>query len=151
DGLVDIGVQPINGLPGTPWAPIPTLRELMATKEVYFFNVPAEDVRVLSKKSGMPVYPTIVPAGAIGPKQANPIHSYGHSLSWWADKEMDEEIVYEITKTIYEHADKFEQVAGVQGKFINRKTMPKIGVPEGLFHPGALKFYRQKGIKVGMN
>ncbi len=149
DGLVDLGAQPINGLPGTRWAPIPTLRALMATKKVYFFNLSAEDVRALAKKTGMPIRPSTVPAGAIGPKQPNPVHSYGHSLSWWADREMDGEIVYQLTKTIYEHADKFEKYAGAQGKFISRKTMPKIGVPEELFHAGALKFYREKGIKVG--
>lgn len=149
DGLVDIGVQPINGLPGTLWAPIPTLRALMATKDVHFFNLPAEDVRALAKKTGMPVYPSTVPAGAIGPKQSKPIQSYGHSLSWWADKDMDEKIIYELTKAIYDNADKFQEYAGAQGKFVTRKYMAWIGVPGELFHPGALKFYREKGIKVG--
>lgn len=149
DGLVDIGAQPINGTPGAYWAPIPTLRDLMATKEVYFFNVPPPDVKALSKKTGLPIYPSTVPPKAIGPKQPNAIHSYGHSLSWWADKDMDDEIVYELTKTIYDHADKFEQYAGAQGKFINRNTLAMIGVPEELFHPGALRFYREKGLRIG--
>ncbi len=151
DGLVDLGVQPISGHPGTRFAPIPTLRGLMATKKVYFFNLTAEDVRAMAKKTGMPVTYATVPAGALGPKQPNPVHSYGHSLSWWADREMDGEIIYEITKTMYEHADKFEKYAGVLGKFISRKAMPRIGIPEELFHPGALKFYHEKGIKVGGN
>lgn len=149
DGLVDLGAQPINGVPGTIWGPIPTLRALMATKKVYFFNLTADDVRAIAKKTGMPIYPATIPAGAIGPKQPDPIHSYGHSLSWWADSSMDEKIVYEVTKAIYDYADKFQEYAGAQGKFISRENLGRIGVSEELFHPGALKFYREKGIKVG--
>ena len=149
DGLVDLGAQPINGFPGTFFGPIPTLTDLMATKDVYFFKVSAESVRQIAKVTGLPVFPASVPAGAIGPKQTEPIENFGFSISWWADQEMDPELVYEFTKAVYDYADKFQEYAGAQGKFITRNKLGSIQVPEELFHPGAVKFYKEKGIKVG--
>ncbi|MDP2644768.1 MAG: TAXI family TRAP transporter solute-binding subunit [Desulfobacterales bacterium] len=150
DGLIDIGAQPINGSPSTLFMPIPTLTALMATKDVYFFNTSADDIRALAKKTGQPVFPSVVPAKALGPKQPEAIHTYGHSLSWWADEQMDEEIVYEITKTIYEHIDDFQKYAGAQGKLIDRATLPTINVSDDLFHKGAYKLYKEKGLAVGV-
>ncbi|MCJ7593935.1 MAG: TAXI family TRAP transporter solute-binding subunit [Desulfobacterales bacterium] len=149
DGLIDIGVQPITGYPGVAWEATPALDELMATKEVYFIDLPPEDVKAIAKISGFPVAPSKVPAGSIGPKQTNPAQGYGHSLSWWVDETMDEKVVYEITKVIYDYADKFADYAGAQGKLVSRKSMAKVDVAEELFHPGALKFYKEKGMKVG--
>lgn len=150
DGLVDLGAQPFNGFPGGNFfAPIPTLIDLMAAKDVYFFNIYPETVRQIAKVTGLPVFPASVPAGAIGPKQTEPIENFGFSISWWADQEMDPELVYEFTKAVYDYADKFQEYAGAQGKFINRNKLGWIRVPEELFHPGAVKFYKEKGIKVG--
>jgi hypothetical protein len=150
DGLVDVGVLPINGMPGPGYTPIPALGELLSTKDVYFINTPAADVRTLMTKGRFGIYPVTIPARAIGDKQPNEIEGYGHSLSWWADIEMSEEIVYEITKTIYDNAEKFKDYHR-DGRMVTRKTMARIGIPEELFHPGALKFYREKGIKPGVD
>ncbi len=62
---------------------------------------------------------------------------------------MSEELVYEFTKAIYNNTDKFKDYHG-DGKLLTKKTVARVGVPEGLFHPGALKFYREKGIKPGI-
>jgi uncharacterized protein len=152
DGLVDIGCISISGLPGSDyWDPIPVLNELMSVKDVYFISVPPDDVRAMADKARLPVKPCTVPAKAIGPKQPEAIQAFTTSLSWWADQEMSEEIVYEITKVIYEHANKFEEHAGVLGKLVSGKTMAKVGAPEDLFHPGAMRFYREKGMQVGLD
>jgi TRAP transporter TAXI family solute receptor len=150
DGLVDIGCQPLTGNVSGYWAPIPSLLELMTTKDVYFLNVSPDAVKGMAEKSHLPIFPEEIPAGSLGPKQPQPVQGYGHSLSWWADQEMDPEIIYEITKTIYENRDKFIEVAADQGKFIDPKTMTMINVTENMFHPGALKFYKEKGLKVGV-
>ena len=81
----------------------------------------------MAAKAKMPVQPTVVPAGALGPKQPKAVQGYMHSLSWWADKEMDEEIVYEITRMIYEFADKFEEYAGSGSGTIESSGAPCAG------------------------
>ncbi len=150
DGLVDVGVLPVNGMPGVGYVPIPALNELISTSDVYFVNTPAADVNALTKKGGFGIYPVTIPARGIGDKQPNAIEGYGHSLSWWADVEMSEEIVYEITKCVYENADKFKDYHR-DGRMVTQKTMARIGIPEDLFHTGTLKFYKEKGIKPGVN
>ena len=150
DGLVDLGTQPINGLPEVGYRPIPTLQELMSGSDVYFVSLPPEDVVAVAKKGNFSIYPHTIPAKAIGDKQPEPVQGYAHSLSWWADVEMSEEIVYEITRTIYDNAEKFREYHR-DGEMLTKKTMARIGVPEDLFHAGALKFYKEKGIQPGVH
>ena len=150
DGLIDVGTQPINGVPGIGYFPVPSLDELMSTTDVYFVNIPAADVAAVAKKGGFDIYPHTIPARGIGDKQPEAVGGYAHSLSWWADAEMSDEIVYEITKTIYENADKFKEYHR-DGVMITQKTMARIGTAEELFHAGALKFYKEKGIKPGVS
>jgi hypothetical protein len=150
DGLIDMGTQPINGMPGVGYRAIPTLQELMSSGDVYFVSVPAEDVIAVAKKGNFSIYPHTIPARAIGDKQPEAVQGYAHSLSWWADDEMSEGIVYEVTKTIYDNADKFRGYHR-DGEMVTKQTMARIGVSEDLFHPGALKFYREKGIKTGIH
>jgi uncharacterized protein len=151
DGLVDVTCPPISGFPGSHWEPSPALTELMTIKPVYFVGIPPEDVRAIAAKSQLPVIPSTVPPGAIGPKQPEAVQCFSYSLSWWADEQMDEEIVYEITRIMYENAEKFEEYSGSLGKFITKKTLGMINAPAELFHRGALKFYREKGVKVGVD
>ncbi len=150
DGMIDIGAQPINGVPGIGYSPVPSLDEMMNSKTVYFLNIPAADIIAVAKKGDFDVYPHTIPARAIGDKQPLPVSGYSHSLSWWADESMSADIIYELTKTIYENAEKFKEYHR-DGRMVTKKTMARIGVPEELFHPGALKFYKEKGIKLGIN
>ena len=85
--------------------------------------------------------PLLYACGSRAP--AAPVEGYAHANSWWADAEMSDEIVYEIAKCIYENAK--------DGQLVTQKTIARISVPEGLFHPGALKFYKDRGIKPGIN
>jgi len=150
DGVIDIGVQPINGVPGVGYSPIPALNELMTTKNVYFLNVPTADVIAVAKKGDFDIYPHTIPARAIGDKQPAAVSGYSHSLSWWADESISPDIIYEITRVIYENADKFQEYHK-DGRMITKKTLARIGIADNLFHPGAVKFYKEKGIKLGIN
>ncbi len=150
DGVIDIGVQPINGVPGVGYTPIPALNELMTTKNVFFLSVPAADVTAVAKKGDFDVYPHTIPARAIGDKQPAAVSGFSHSLSWWADESMSQDVIYEIARVIYENAEKFQEYHR-DGKMITKKTLGRIGIADNLFHPGAQKFYKEKGIKLGIN
>ena len=55
---------------------------------------------------------------------------------------MDEDTIYQITKTIYENRESIGHPAAK--KFINETNAPRnTGTP---FHPGAIKFYKEAGI-----
>lgn len=150
DGVIDIGVQAINGVPGVGYTPNPALNELMISKNLYFLNFPAADVNAVAKKGNFAIYPHTIPARAIGDKQLTPVSGYSHSLSWWADESVSPDVIYEVVKVIYENSDKFQEYHK-DGRMITKKTLGRIGIPDELFHPGALKFYKEKGINRGLD
>ena len=67
-----------------------------------------------------------------------------------AHKDVPEEVVYDVTKTIYENLDELAEIHHSLGTldfdyiqtFINANTP---GIP---WHPGALRFYEEIGIQV---
>jgi TRAP-type uncharacterized transport system substrate-binding protein len=62
---------------------------------------------------------------------------------------MDQEVVYEVCRVIYENSSRFGQVHAV-GKGMTKDRLAAIPVfTESDFHPGAVKFYKEHGIKIG--
>ena len=90
---------------------------------------------------------TLVPAQSYGPTQPNDIVTLTEYLGWYADAGMDEEIVYEIAKTIYENMGKFADYHAM-GKGVTRETIGALHIAEKEWHPGALKFYTEKKVEI---
>lgn len=128
-------------------APGPQLQTLLPTRDVFFMGFSEEAAKEARKSTGFPTYVAEVLAGTYGPKQPK-IFGHIQFLSWWADLSMDKEVVYEIAKTVYENVDKFGNYHAL-GKAMTKTSIAQIGVEE-MFHPGAIKFYKEKGIKIGM-
>lgn len=147
DGRLDVSWALASPAPlNTPVFP---LKKLMAQKKkVYFVGFSKEAAKASREKIGYPVYVKSVPAGTLNPRQPE-FFGQVQFLSWWADLEMDEKVVYEMTKTIYENVGKFA------GYHALGKTMTKTGIAravvEDMFHPGAIKLYKEKGVKIGLN
>ncbi|MCO0600847.1 TAXI family TRAP transporter solute-binding subunit [Peribacillus butanolivorans] len=57
-------------------------------------------------------------------------------------KDLDEELVYEMTKAIYENTDK---ITHAKGKFITPETALE-GLGDMELHPGAAKYFKEKGV-----
>jgi uncharacterized protein len=58
------------------------------------------------------------------------------------NKDMDEELAYQITAATFGHIDEFQKVHP-SAKVISLKTAPNSPVP---LHPGAARFYKEKGV-----
>lgn len=146
DGLADAGTTSVNTIIGTGiWKAVPALRELMEMKDIYFVNLTKEEVKKLSSLHNLPIVPGYVPERKIHKRQLSPGLSYTHSNEWWADVEMDEKIVYEVTKTIYEHVADFKNYHGL-AKLWKAEKIGETPLPRDVYHPGALRFYREKGM-----
>lgn len=150
DGLIDVATSMVvqdekgNYIPSTP------LQELMLTRNVYFVSIDPETIRKAGKRSGFTMVPATMPAGALGPKQPQPVSGYITAMAFYVDASMPEDVAYEVTRIFYEYADKFGDY-GTPGKAIIRETLPLVPCREADFHPGALKLYKQKGVKeIGM-
>jgi TRAP transporter TAXI family solute receptor len=64
-----------------------------------------------------------------------------------ANQSMDEKTAYNIVKTVFEHRDELIRVhkEAENFKLENQKTAAAGGIP---WHPGALRYYKEKGLKV---
>ena len=62
---------------------------------------------------------------------------------WATHDAVPETVAYEVTKALYENTQTMAQVH-VQGKNITLATATAVGTAP--LHPGALKYFREKGI-----
>jgi TRAP transporter TAXI family solute receptor len=157
DGLVDALGTPF-GVTSVPGGQPPFQMSGLAIKlfssrpNIGWITVQPEDIETMMRETGYPAITQMLPARTFdkyGGEQPQPIPTWSNVLSWWADKEMDEDIVYEVVKTVYENADKFAVVVGPPGETVTQQGLSRLNVPKELFHPGALKFYKEKGVTVG--
>ena len=147
DGLVDVAAQgPIQVGPGK-WKGNPALQELIASKNPYFVDIDKEAIEKARAKSGYPLIWVEIPGGELCSNQTNSIGALGHIAPWCVDAEMEDEIVYELCRVIYENASKFASYH-VLGNAITPEGMAAIpGTSKSDFHSGAIKFYQERKVK----
>ena len=113
--------------------------ELYSSREVYGVSIPPEDV-----DAGI-----VVPAGTFGPHQTESFTSSRRGSNvWWAHRDADPDLIYEFLVFVYENVDKILGYAGVIDTPV-RETMGAMNIPEEEFHPGAIRFFKEYGIKMG--
>jgi len=151
DGTIDAGVQTgeIYSVEGD-WVPGPALEELFSTRECYLITYSEEAAAKAAEKSGYPIRLVSYKPTAFGKTPAQEWNGVIHYNSWCCDASMPDEVVTEIVRVIYEHADEFVSYHA-SGKSIRRETLAAIATDRDSFHPGAAKFYDEKGIKIGVD
>lgn len=123
--------------------PIPAVEQASATLDIFFipFETTAIDTLVVK-------YPFFdkrsVPASAYKNVLTDPFDTLNvGSMQLITAKKVDEETVYNFTKTLYENREEVVK-AHKAGKAINEKNVViNVGTP---FHPGAIRFYKEIGI-----
>jgi len=149
DGLVDAAVAGVIMEKPGKFAPTPALQGLIATKSPYFVSYDEGEATAVFKKWGAPMVTSLIPAKQMGPTQVEPWVVAGLGLLWGADVEMPSEVVYEICRVIYENAGKFADYH-ITGAAITKETMALVETTDrSKVHPGALKFYDEKRLKIG--
>ena len=95
-------------------------------------------------KKAYPLYARVeIPANAYQ-GLAKPLQTIGVYSSIYVQNDLPEDLVYQMTKVLYEESAAIAQ-ANNAGRFIKLEmaTTGGISVP---FHPGAIKYYKEKGI-----
>jgi len=123
----------------TAGTPTGAVEGLSATTDIVIVPVAAEQASALIKK-----YPYYiegeVPSGTYGLTEAVPTVAVQAMLVVSSD--LSEDVVYDITKAIFENLDK---VTHAKGKLISAENAVKgVGID---IHPGAQKYYDENGIK----
>jgi TRAP-type uncharacterized transport system substrate-binding protein len=72
-------------------------------------------------------------------------------LSLCADKSMREDVVYELLRVFDEHVRELDEYTST-AKWITRDVLGTSGYEkEDRYHPGAAKYYKEKGIPIRVN
>ena len=105
--------------------------------------IPIEDIEVLIKK-----YPYYAPAtipikfypGAVNKKD---IPSFGVKATFVTSAKVPDEIVYAITKEVFDNFERFKKLHPAYGGLTKEKMLQGLSVP---LHPGAIKYYKETGL-----
>lgn len=149
DRTVDVGQIDVDGMPGGPWHVGEELNQLQILKPgIYFMGFTPEDFKAASKVLGVDLPSDVVSPGSYGPNQKEPIRGVVSALFWAADASMDPGIVYEITRILYERVQELNQA--YPSSLLTRDKMAALNMTADFFHPGATKFYKKTGVRIGL-
>jgi TRAP transporter TAXI family solute receptor len=135
DGNVDVTMP--HGAP-----PLEAISELATRDKIKFVEISEEVLKELNKK--YPYYKkAIIPAGTYKGIDRD-IVAVGVQDILVVNADVDDETVYQITKAIYEHLEDIRTVHP-GARHISFEEYNDTLVP---LHPGALRFYKEKGIEI---
>ena len=93
---------------------------------------------------------SVIPPGIYtGQVNAAPVKAIGFLLGVGVNKNVDEKVVYDMTKAFIEHFDEFKATSkSLFGSFKLSEVFDQLPSP---LHPGAVRAYREAGLKVPEN
>ena len=107
-------------------------------------QLPQALLDTMATKYGMEKW--VIPAGAYKGVTKD-VTTVGYSGGFYCSKDLPEDLVYRITKALWENVERFVEVAPVsyKGQIKIENALRGTVLP---LHPGALKFYREKGLQI---
>jgi TRAP transporter TAXI family solute receptor len=135
EGIQDGSIDAAFITAGTPTGAV---EGLSATKDVNIVPIADDKIQALIDK--YPYYiQDAVPAGTY--KLSADVNTVAVQAMLAVTEELDEELVYSITKAIFENTDKITHAKGQLIKAEN--AVEGAGIP---FHPGAEKYFKEQGL-----
>jgi len=139
DGLIDAN----SLITGQPWIAV---KETEVVFDVNVFGVNKSDSKKLKKFLGK--YPFIVdgiiPKGTYKANRDHDIETLTYGSYYFAHKDLPEDFVYEVVKKTFENID-IIIAAHPSAREARPEAIVNCAIP---IHPGAVKYYREKGIKL---
>jgi TRAP transporter TAXI family solute receptor len=121
-----------------PWTPM--AEQLHRTVGAQTVPVPKEAAEYVKEKvPGM--FPGMVPKGRYGLKEETPCIAWKGQL--FAREGLDEQLVQHLLEVLYSHLDELHPVHPMAKMWVLKNATESATVP---FHPGAIKFYKDKGV-----
>jgi TRAP transporter TAXI family solute receptor len=126
-------------------APVPAIRELAATTPIRLIPIDDEVLSRMTESSGS-YRRSVIPAGTY-PGIDTETPSIGFNALWIVSADVSDDLIYAITKALWNEAtqrllDAHNQI-GKQVRF--EDALEGLSVP---LHPGAKRFYREAGLPV---
>jgi uncharacterized protein len=134
DGTTDAAMY----LLGTP---APTLMDLATQRQMVFLSMEQEKIKQFCEK--YPFYAASnIKAGTYKDQKEDftTVQYYGIFI---ANKDMDEKLVYDIVKAVFDNKEELDQIHVAFKKIKLETATASIAIP---LHPGAEKFFKEKGV-----
>lgn len=113
---------------------------LVMTHDVRFIELTDADMAVIQKE--FPFWKDVViPKGTY--KNDADIRTAAVPVWLFVHQDADEQAIYEVTKAILEHSDELATIHPDAGKYRLETATEGVNLP---FHPGAEKYYKEKGV-----
>jgi hypothetical protein len=133
----------IDGLAGFAGIPMAGLAELDAQLPLDYLQ-PSPDQIALVRKDFPEISPSLVPAGTY-PSLTADYHSFGIYHFFVVNEDLPDDLVYRVVKSVFEHHQELVTAHPAAKETIPANVDRDTFLP---FHPGALRYYREIGVKV---
>lgn len=122
-------------------APTSSITELAAWKPIRLLEVPEEVLQKASGNYGKQFVKVVIPAGMYRGVDKDVV-TVGHGNYLMARSDLDEKIVYDLLKAIFDHKKDLEAVHQVAKALTPEVAAQCKGLP---MHPGAEKYFKEVG------
>jgi uncharacterized protein len=125
----------------TAGAPTSAISDLANGTEVRIVPLAGPAIEALKKKQ--PYYASVTLPANLYKGQTAPVETLAVMAIWATHADLSDEMAYAVTKALFENTDTLGQVHP-KGKEISLKTaLLSVSIP---LHPGAQRYYREKGL-----
>jgi TRAP-type uncharacterized transport system substrate-binding protein len=149
DGTIDVGylgTQMVD-MKTKEWIPNPATAEVMAQKKVYWIPISEEAMAKAREASGYPMERAIFPPRTVaGQKVETPVIGIYYNNGWWCHESMDDDVVREVCRIIWEYTDKFPNYGNI-GRTVTKASVTTAAVPESTYHRASISFFHEMGVK----
>lgn len=134
DDKIDVIVLPTN-------LPSPPIQQFALTKEIRILDVDIDKLKINAATGSTT---NEIPAGYYGSNQiGDAARTHGAIVNFSAGMHVDEEVVYQVTKAIWEHLDEIHETAVWMSSTVRKEKA--LQLVAGRLHPGAERYYREMG------
>ncbi len=120
--------------------PNAAIMDVSVMQSIRLLSIPSDKIAQLTKKYPF-LSPAIIPANTYK-NQPSEVRTVAVAAVLIASSELKEDVVYKLTRTLFENQAELAS-AHAKGKEINlKKAVTGVSIP---FHPGAIKYYKEKG------
>ena len=124
--------------------PAPAIEQIAVKTPVRLIPIPDEVIQKLHEE-GYPFYvKVVIPKGTYNGMDED-VQTVAVKSTLVVHKDLPDEVVYEMTKILYENIDELAKAHQVAKQIDMNKAFEGLMIP---LHPGAIKYYEEQGIKV---
>ncbi len=148
DGSIDAMVMGVSTRKSGNWASVPIFKEIVASRgNPHFIPIPEHAIKAAATADDIDYPPMMLPKDAIGPGLPSAdTMAWSEKLALFANSQFSEDAAYTIVKVLYEHGTEMVKQTPV-ARGVWPELVADIHVPEDMIHPGALKYYKEKGLR----